>query len=316
MNKKVTAFAPATIANVAVGFDILGFAIEGVGDEVTLSHSSTSGVRVSQIASHDPIPNDPTKNTATAALLALMHDERVSTGLEVTIKKGIPLSSGMGGSAASAVAAVLAADRFFDLKLSERKLLEYALAGEKAASHAIHADNIAPCLFGGLVTVSAPLTLPLPDSFHYIRVPVPSQILCVVVRPRILVETRHARGILKPQIHMAEHVAQTSNLAGFIASCFLGDLDGISRSMVDVIIEPQRSSLIPGFDEAKSVAIENGAMGFSIAGSGPSVFAWVDSEAKGRSVQNTVREVFEREKIGADTWLSPIARTGARALTP
>lgn len=298
---KATAFAPATVANVAVGFDILGFAIEGVGDTVTVEQQSTREVSVS---GSPGFPLDPEKNTATAGLLKLMSDLKLSHGFRVSVKKGIPLSSGMGGSAASAVAGILAANELLEKKLSTDELLRYALVGEAVASGAVHADNVAPCLLGGLVLVKSAQP---PDL---ISLPSPG-LCCVLVHPDLKISTREARKILKPELSLKTHVLQSSHLAGFLAACFNGDMKLLARSFEDLVIEPQRSQLIRGFKDVKEAAMTAGAIGCSISGSGPSVFAWVKKETAA-SVSQAMVKAFRNVGIPqVDSWVSSMPARGA-----
>jgi homoserine kinase len=308
--RTATAFAPATVANVAVGFDILGFSMDRVGDKVTVTRDDTSkGVSVDRITGVvTEIPRDPSKNTAAVALEAFLREANPGFGLKVSIEKGIPLGSGMGGSAASAVGAVVAANALIETPFHPERLLEFALAGETVASGAAHADNIAPCLYGGLTLV---LSL---DPLKIVPIPTPAEMMCVLVHPHLKIETRHARSVLKPTILLSEHVRQSAHLAAFITACHRGDLDLFQRSMIDVLIEPQRAELIPGFHEAKNAAIEQGALGFSISGSGPSVFAWTASRNAAERVRMALLRVFESHKIGADSWTAPVMALGARIL--
>ena len=303
-----TAFAPATVANVAVGFDILGFSMDQVGDRVTVSRDDGSrGVTVESITGVvTELPRDATRNTASVALRAMLDELKPGCGLRVAIDKGIPLGSGMGGSAASAVGAVVAADALLKARLSPEKLLEFALAGESAASGSAHADNIAPCLYGGLT-----LALSL-DPLTIVRIPTPPELRCVLVHPHLKIETRQARAILAPTLLLKEHVHQSARLAGFVSACHRGDLGLLSQSMIDGVIEPQRASLIPGFYDAKNAAIASGALGFSISGSGPSVFAWTSSPAEAERVRAAITGAFEARKIDVDSWIAPVTAPGAR----
>jgi len=307
----VTVFAPATVANVGVGFDVLGFALDGIGDRVTVRRTDgPAEVEVESIRGVvSDLPTDPRRNTASVALLALLDDVAPSHGFCVAVDKGIPLGSGMGGSAASAVGAVAAANRLLDRPLPMQRLLIHAAAGERAASGAPHADNVAPCLYGGMTAVVSP------EPLEVVPIPVPEDLLCVLVHPHLRIETRDARSALRDQIGLAEHVAQSMKLSGFLAGCFRGDAGLAGRSTVDLIVEPQRARLIPGFFEAKAAALDNGALGFAIAGSGPSVFAWVTSEAAGRAIELEIRSVFERQGLGSDGWVCPIQRRGAEPVS-
>lgn len=310
--RSATAFAPATVANVAVGFDILGFAIESVGDVVTVSTTDRASVRIKEILNDTGTPGlldislDPERNSATAGLIKLCADLGLNFGFDVTINKGIALGSGMGGSAASAVGGMVAANSLLERPLSEQALLEYALIGEQAASGAAHADNIAPCLCGRMTLVLSV------DPLRYVSLPVPATILTVLVHPRLRIDTHSARSVLEPSVPLATHVRQSANLGGFIAGCFRDDLEMIRQSFSDLVIEPQRASLIPGFADVKAAAMDCGAIGASISGSGPSVFAWVTSAESAVQVQDAMVQAFRSHaSIEVDSWISPVSQQGA-----
>ena len=318
--RSATAFAPATVANVAVGFDILGFAIESVGDVVTVTltdrgtdrNTDRASVRIREIVNDTgtsgtlDISLDPATNAATVGLIKLCDELRLNFGFEVTIRKGIALGSGMGGSAASAVGALVAANSLLDNPLPTEALLEYALLGEQAASGTAHPDNIAPCFFGGMTLVLSLYPL------RHVSLPVPASILTVLVHPRLRVDTHSARSILKPSVPLADHVRQSANLGGFIAGCFGNDVEMIGHSFSDLIIEPQRAHLIPGFADVKAAALESGALGASISGSGPSVFAWVTSEQAAAQVRDAMVHAFRSNgSTEVDSWISSVSRQGA-----
>lgn len=314
--RSATAFAPATVANVAVGFDILGFAIESVGDVVTVRltdrGTDCGAVRIREIVNDTgasgalDISLDPATNAATVGLIKLRDELRLDFGFEVTLCKGIALGSGMGGSAASAVGALVAANSLLDNPLPTDALLEYALLGEQTASGTAHPDNIAPCLFGGLTLVLSLYPL------RYVSLPVPASILTVLVHPRLRVDTHMARSILKPSVPLADHVQQSANLAGFIAGCFGNDLEMIGHSFSDLIVEPQRAHLIPGFADVKAAAMESGALGASISGSGPSVFAWVTSNQAAAQVRDAMVQAFRANGLTeVDSWISSVSQKGA-----
>lgn len=308
--ERATAFAPATVANVAVGFDILGFALEGVGDEVTVVRdASVEGVRIEEVCGVVPdLPHDPRKNTASVALLALLEARRPGHGFAISIRKGIPLGSGMGGSAASAVAAVVAANHLLGGALPADEQLRYAMAGEVAASGAAHADNAAACLHGGMTAVVAL------DPPQVEPIPLPAGLLCVLVHPHLKIETRQARAALPREVSLSLHVLQSMSLCGFLAGCHRGDLERIRRSMVDRIAEPARAGLIPGFEQARQAAFAAGALAFSISGSGPSVFAWAVTPAVAERVAAGVADSFRQRGIEVDRWVGPIRRRGAEVL--
>jgi homoserine kinase len=305
----VTAFAPASVANVAVGFDVLGFALDGVGDRVSvrIAPGQAKPIVVEQVSGlASDVPADPARNTASVALRAMIDDLRIEQPLAVQVEKGIPLGSGMGGSAASAVGAVVAADRLLGLGLDRARLLAYALVGESAASGAPHADNAAPCLHGGLTAVVSrepPLVVDLP---------VPSGIAWVVVHPRLRIETRAARAMLERHVSLGTFVEQSMRLAGFVAGCYRDEPGLVEASMVDLIAGPQRARLIPGFDDARQAAIEAGAFAFAISGSGPSVFAWVRADGTPGTVADEVSDAFRRRGLPAQSWTGMLGAPGAR----
>ena len=314
--RSATAFAPATVANVAVGFDILGFAIESVGDVVTVTRTDRgtdrASVRIKEIVNDTgtsgalDISLDPARNAATVGLIKLCDVLRLDFGFEVTIRKGIALGSGMGGSAASAVGAMVAANSLLERPIPTEALLEYALLGEKAASGTAHPDNIAPCFFGGMTLVLSLYPL------RHVSLPVPASILTVLVHPRLRVDTHSARSILKTSVPLADHVQQSANLGGFIAGCFGNDVEMIGHSFSDLIVEPQRAHLIPGFANVKAAAMESGALGASISGSGPSVFAWVTSDQAAAQVRDAMVQAFRSNGLTeVDSWISPVSRKGA-----
>jgi homoserine kinase len=301
-----TAFAPAGVGNVAVGFDLLGHSLEAVGDRVTVSRLDDPVVRILGITGcESPLPLEPERNTATAGLLTLIEALDLEFGFAVTVEKAIPLGSGMGGSAASAVGAMVAANALLDEPLTLDELLRYALVGEAVASGSPHADNLAPCLFGGLTLVRG---LEFPDI---LQIPVPEEIRCVLVHPHLRLDTKDARAVLPRSISLSLHVEQAGNLAGFIHGCFTGDLELIRRSFQDVIVEPHREPLIPGFRAAREAAMEAGALGCSISGAGPSVFAWCAGEPGAAEVRAALTRAFESAGVQTDDWVSPVNAPGA-----
>lgn len=312
MDKRRTtsAFAPASVGNVGVGFDTLGHALDCAGDTVSIRPSDAAGVvlgRVSGLLTE--LPEDPERNTALRPLLSIRTDHRLDEGIVVDIHKGIPLGSGMGGSAASAVAAVVAADAHWRLGLSAERMLAYAMVGEFVASGSAHADNAAPSLLGGLVLCEGT------SEPRVTSLAVPDGLRCVLVHPDVSIETRDGRGVLAPTVPLATYVHQSQYLAGFVAGCLRDDLEQVGRCLRDVIIEPQRRSLIAGFDEAQRSALAAGALGCSISGSGPSVFAWCRTEAA-EAVRGALEEAFAGAGLSTRGWVSRIDAPGARILGP
>ena len=303
-----TAFAPASSGNVAIGFDILGFAVDALGDRVTVSRTDRPGVTISGITGvAGELPSNPAQNTAGRSLLAMQEALQPGFGFDMHIEKGIPLGSGLGGSAASAVGAVVAANALLDAPCEKLELLKFAMQGEAVASGSLHVDNIAPSLFGGLV-----LTVGI-DHPRVKRIPVPQRIRAVIVHPHMFLATRQARAILKRSVDLSDFVWQTANLAGFISGCYTEDLDMIRESFQDVVIEPQRQALIPGFQEVRAAAMGAGALGCSISGAGPSLFAWaLEPDAPG--VLEAMRSQFVSRSIHVDEWVVGLASPGARVV--
>jgi homoserine kinase len=253
------------------------------------------------------IPREPERNTAGRALLAMQEALKPEFGFDAFITKGIPLGSGLGGSAASAVAAVVAANALLDKPLSKIELLQFAMQGEKVSSGSLHVDNISPSLFGGLV-----LTVGI-DNPRVKQIPVPPGIRAILVHPHLFLSTKQARGILKREVTMSDFIWQTANLAGFISGCYTNDLDMIRASFEDVVIEKQRSQLIPGFDAVRQGALAAGALGCTISGAGPTMFAWA-LESDAEKVRAAMVHAFGVANMKVDHWVVPITTTGAHVL--
>jgi homoserine kinase len=282
--------------------------VAALGDRVRASRRAGPGVAIRTITGvYVDLPLEAARNTAGMAVLAMQQDLELPYGFDLEIEKGIPLGSGLGGSAASAVAGVVAAAALVDEHLDRTQLLKYAMQGEAVASGSVHVDNIAPSLFGGLV-----LTVGIDNPFVK-QIPVPELIRCVLVHPHMVLPTRAAREILSKMVPLSDVIWQQANLAGFLAGCFSGDLALIRESLLDVVIEPQRQALIPGFIEVKQAALAAGALGSSISGAGPTVFAWSD-EADAEKVRVAMVEAFARHGLESDSWISTIDRAGARVV--
>ena len=302
------AFAPASVGNVAIGFDILGFSVDALGDRARVTRLESPEVRIEAI--HGVVrdlPLQAERNTAGRALMAMREALGLEFGFGLVLEKGIPLASGLGGSAASAVAAVVAANALLVQPRTLLELLKYAMHGEAVASGSMHVDNIAPSLFGGLV-----LTVGI-DHPRVKQIPVPAAIRAVIVHPHMFLSTRQARAILKHSVEMADFVWQTANLAGFISGCYTNDLDMVRESLEDVVIEPQRAALIPGFAEVRRAALSAGALGCSISGAGPTTFAWC-LESQAQAVGAAMVLEFAQHGLKADHWITSIVPSGARVL--
>ncbi len=309
MNPGIKVFAPASVANVAVGFDILGFALEKPGDEIIVrfSDQKDSGFRITQITgAHGKLPFEPEKNTAGfAALKLLEYLGESERGIEMEIHKKMPFGSGLGSSAASAAGAVVAINELLGRPLEKRTLLPFAVLGEQIADGAYHADNVAPSLIGGMVLIRNNQDL----DIH--RLPVPRGLYAAVVYPKVEVLTKDARGVLSDSVSLQKCIEQSGNLAGLIIGFYNSDLDLISRSLKDVIIEPQRARLIPCFFEVKNAALAAGALGCSISGAGPSVFALCANSLIAESAGIAMSAVFNHAKIENQIFISAINQEGA-----
>ena len=305
----VTAFAPATVANVGIGFDILGHAVDEVGDRVRIR-------RIEDNRSANPLHHRHCRGVAGRAKAQYRgprgagHARRrlaPGFGFELDIEKGIPLGSGMGGSAASAVAAVVAANALLHAPAPQIQLLKFAMEGEIVASGSAHIDNIAPCLYGGLT-----LTVGI-DNPRVKQIPVPRGLRCVLVHPHMYLGTREARAILNINVSRSDFVWQSANLAGFISGCYSNDLEMIRESFNDVIIEPQRHSLIPGFKDVQRAAMSAGALGCSISGAGPAIFAW-SAIQHAEAVRGAMVAAFAAHQLQSDSWVSLMQNYGARVV--
>ncbi len=301
-----TAFAPASVGNAGVGFDLLGFAIEGAGDTVTARRTDQDGVVIEAITGLvTDLPREPDRNTAGQAVVALLAARAADFGISLHIHKGIPLGSGLGGSAASATAALLAANALFDEPLELAALYPFALAGEAIASGSVHGDNIGPQLLGGLVLASAE---------QLFRIPVPDGLYSAVVHPDHVLETRIARQVLKQGFPIECIVAQQTRLALFLSGCYRSDLGLIRAGLADGLVEPRRAHLIPGFAEVKQAALAQGALGASISGAGPSVFGWFESRLAAEQAGTAMVAAFGRHGLAASAFVSRLDAPGARLL--
>lgn len=315
----VTAFAPATVSNVACGFDVLGFALEAPGDEVTARFappgvnvaSPASLVRIDAISGDDGrLPLEAARNTAGVAAQALLTALGERRGIALSIAKGLPLASGLGGSAASAAAAVVAVDALLDAHAPLEMLIACAIEGEGLGIRSAHPDNIAPALCGGFVLVRHP------DPPDIIRLPVPAGLMAVVVHPDLEIETAKARALLGTTVPLADAIRQWANLGALVDGLHRGDFALISRALEDTIAEPRRAGLVPGLAEIKRAAVDAGALGCSLSGSGPSLFALCRGTDSARRVADAMARAVKAH-IGGEpqTYVSTIAPQGARVVS-
>ncbi|NCF51894.1 homoserine kinase [Gammaproteobacteria bacterium] len=310
MSEVVTAFAPASIGNVGVGFDMLGLALAGVGDRVSAMRTESPGITIAEVRGldgeiHPYLATDPEHNTASIAAKALWNDYGDDGGVELRVYKGVPLQSGMGSSAASAVAAAYAVNQLLGTPVSNDRLLAYSLAGEQYASGGLHADNVAPSLLGGMIFCPQVL---LPET---VRLPVPDGVSAVLLHPELQVNTADARRKLAKGYSMEQWLTQQAYLGGFIAACAANDIELIGKTLKDVIIEPQRSAAVPCFDAVKAAAEAAGALGASLSGSGPSIFA-LCADAVATNLAMAMEQACRGLGIECQSWVSPMDAPGAR----
>lgn len=306
MKAGIKVFAPASVANVACGFDILGFALNGPGDEIIARPSPTKGLSIVRITGDEKkLPYQVERNTAGyAALKLLEHLGEIKTGIELEIHKKMPFGSGLGSSAASAAGAVVAVNELLGRPLTKPELLPFAVLGEQVADGAYHADNVAPSLLGGFILIRDN------ESLDYYRIHVPVGLLAVVIYPHIEILTKDARDIISRQISLEDHIKQSGNLAGLVLGMMQSNYELISKSLHDHIIEPQRATLIPHFSEVKKAALSAGALGCSISGAGPSIFALFSNTIKAETAAQNMRAIFTKHRITNDVFISPINMEG------
>ncbi len=308
MKAGIKVFAPASVANVACGFDILGFALEKPGDEIVVRFSEEhKGLKITEITGcKGKLPFDVEKNTAGfAAQRLLEHLGEADKGIDMEIHKKMPFGSGLGSSAASAAGAVMAINELLKRPLEKRDLLPFAVLGEQIADGAYHADNVAPSLLGGMIMIRNNQDL----DVH--RLYLPHGIYATVIYPHVEILTKDARNILSKEVSLNQCIEQNGNLAGFLVGLFNGDFELIKRSLKDVIIEPQRAKLIPHFYEVQSAALATGVLGCSISGAGPSIFCLSANSLVAETAGQAMKAVFDRAGIGNDLFISPINQEGA-----
>ncbi len=308
MLKSVTIFAPATIANVGPGFDILGFAMESPGDILEISLSSNKKIHQIINKTNIPLPEDPSLNVSTVAIDSLLKHLKSDQKFKIVFIQKIPPGSGMGSSASSAAGAVFAANYLLTDTLLRKKLIPFAMQGEKAASGSAHADNVAPCLSGGFTLIR---------SYHpldIIRINAPHSLYCAVLYPEISIHTESSRKILKEKVPLKNAIEQCGNVAGLITGLLTSNFRLIKDSLHDVIAEPARSFLIPHFKQIKKAALEAGALGSSISGSGPSIFALCKSYNSAIETGNKMKNVLIQNNIPGKVYVSGICKTGVRIL--
>lgn len=306
-NRTIRVFAPASTANLGCGFDVMGMALDGVGDVLRMSVGDGDSLIINNESGVE-LPSDIEKNVITPAVRAFLAAAGKKAAVEITVEKKILPGSGIGSSAASSAAAVFGLNELFGRPFTVKGLVDFAMQGEKLISGTAHADNSAPAVMGGIVFIRGyePLdivSLPVPDSFCF-----------SVVHPHIMVSTKAARDVLRKEIPMREAVTQWGNVGGLVAGIMTGDMPLIGRSMRDVVVEPYRKGFIPGYDELKAACMAAGALAVNISGSGPSVFALSDSLETAHRVGKTLKDHFDALDIENDLYVSHVPTVGARVV--
>jgi homoserine kinase len=310
MKESIRVFAPATIANVVCGYDILGLAVDAPGDEVIMRLSSKPGVTIGKITGDDGrLPLDAAKNTVSASVqYYLEHIGRTDVGVDVELHKKMPIGSGLGSSSASTVAGLFAINTMLGEPLTKMELVPCAMKGEELACGTGHADNVAPALLGGFVLIKSY------EPLDIIKLPYPENLHCAIVFPEVDVPTRDARKMIREKVLLKDAVIQWGNIAGLVSGLFMKDLDLIGRSMKDVLVEPVRSILIPDFYKMREIAMQNGALSFGISGSGPSVFAFTrDADTSARLTQ-AIQQHLSKLNIGSQAYTSAVNANGPKIL--
>jgi homoserine kinase len=307
--KTIKASAPATVANVSCGFDIFGFAVEAPADEVVITLTDSPGVTITQILGDDGrLPLEAHRNTAGVGVQAFLKEIDSDRGAEIVLQKNLPLGSGMGSSAASSVAALVAINHLHGEPLTREQLLPFAMEAERIACGSAHADNVAPSLLGGFVLIRGY------EPLDVTRIPTPHNLYCTLVHPHLELKTEDSRRVLKHSIPMKDAITQWGNIAGLVVGLMKPDYGLIMRSLNDVVAEPIRSMLIPGFDKIKEEAVRAGALGCGISGSGPTIFSLSTEYDIAKNVANVIRQEFTRLQLKSDIFVSKINEKGARII--
>jgi len=302
---EIKVFCPATVANISCGFDVLGVALDSVGDEMVVRKIPKKGIQITKLTGQD-LPKETLNNVAGVAGNAFLLAADYDGGFEIEINKKIKPGSGIGSSAASSAGAVWAMNYLLGNPFSKTDLVKFAMEGERLASDVAHADNVAPALFGGFTLVRSYSPLDV------ITIPAPSELYVTIIHPQIEIKTSDSRKILKTSISMETGIKQWGNVGGLVAGLFKEDYELIGRSLEDHIVEPIRSILIPGFDEVKRVALQAGALGSGISGSGPSIFAFSKGHDMALKVADSMKLIYNKIGIDYEIHVSKINMDGVR----
>lgn len=305
--KEIKIFSPATVANVACGFDVLGFCLDTIGDEMVIRKTEEKGIRITKIEGYD-LPFEAEKNVAGVSALAMYNDLNPECGFEIEIYKKIKPGSGIGSSSASASGSVFGINALLGSPLSKTLLTFYAMKGEALASQCEHADNLAPAIFGGFTLVKSI------EPLHILELPTPSELYATLIHPQIEIKTSESRAILPKEIPLQNAISQWANVGSLVHALHTSNYDLIKESLHDVVIEPYRKQLIPHFDAVKTAALKAGALGCAISGSGPSIFALSKGEDIANAVQIAMNNVYSKTDIEFETYVSRINTEGIRVI--
>lgn len=304
---EIKIFSPATVANVSCGFDVIGFCLDSIGDEMIIRKVDKKGIHITKIEGYD-LPYETEKNVAGVSALALLEGAKPNYGFEIEIYKHIKPGSGIGSSSASASGSVFAINELLGKPFDKTQLTYFAMQGEKLASQSEHADNVAPGIFGGFTLVKSLLPLEI------LEIPTPNDLYATIIHPQIEIKTAESRAMLPKEIPLKDAITQWANVGSLIHGLHTSDYELISRSLKDVVIEPHRSRLIPFFNEVKSTSINTGALGCGISGSGPSVFTLSKGIETAKKVESAMRKIYSETNIGFETYVSKINTEGIRIL--
>jgi homoserine kinase len=307
MKNEIKIFSPATVANVSCGFDVLGFALDTVGDEMIIRKVLQKGIQITKINDQN-LPLDTNKNVAGVAALALLAETNIEFGFEIEINKKIKPGSGIGSSAASSAGAVWAINELLGSPFNTTDLVRFAMEGEKLASGEAHADNVAPAIFGGFTLIRSY------NPLDIIKIPTPKDLIVTIIHPQIEIKTSEARKLLSQTVSLKNATKQWANVGGLISGLHTNDYDLIGRSLQDFVAEPVRSKLIPGFNKLKQTCLETGALGCGISGSGPSIFALSKGEKKALEVSEAMKTVYNKVGIAYDLHVSKVNNKGIKIL--
>ncbi|HAJ82043.1 MULTISPECIES: homoserine kinase [Zunongwangia] len=305
--EEIKVFAPATVANLSCGFDVLGCCLDNVGDEMIIKKNDLHKLRITKLEGQD-LPLEVDQNVAGVAVKAMLEKLQSNEGFDIEIYKKIKAGSGIGSSAASSAGAVFAVNKLLGAPLKNIELIPFAMEGERLASGNAHADNVAPALLGGFTLVKSY------EPLEVLSLPSPEELNVVILHPQIEVKTKDSRAIIKRNISLNKAVSQWGNLGALVSALYTNDYELLGRSLKDEIVEPIRSILIPYFDEIKTISLESGALGFGISGSGPSVYAMCRGEENAEKVKSSIAQFMEKQSITYDLHLSKINPEGVKIL--